>query len=94
MIYGSNEIFLPWSHLSDAQMKTTFLDSGCKLKYFSLFAARRRGVDVERGGETILETERRSGALVGNGRGSKVMRRRWWKEERWKDGGGGVLTEH
>ena len=66
-------------------MKTTSLDSGSKLKYFSLFADRRRGVDVVRGRERIMETERRSGALVGNGRGSKVMRR-WWKEERWKDG--------
>ena len=76
-------------------MKTTFLDSCCKLKYLSLSAARgRRRGEMESRRETVETQRRRGGAMVGRGGQSKVMMRRWWwwKDiKRWKDGSGGAL---
>ena len=58
-------------------MKTTFLDSCCKLKYLSLSAARRRRRgEMERRRETMETQRRRGGAMVGEVGQSKVTRRR------------------
>ena len=63
--------YFEW-HLSDAQMKTPSLDSGRKLKHFSLFAASGSGGEVERTVARLRTKESR-------GRSEAV---RGWKEKR------------
>ena len=63
--------YFEW-HLSDAQMKTPSLDSGRKLKHFSLFAASGSGGEVERTVTRLRTKESR-------GRSEAV---RGWKEKR------------
>ena len=71
-------------HLSDAQLKTTSLDSCSKLKYFCLFAAESGERRVERGRETRLRRRREE---IRDRRSEAAMSR--WKEKRrreqWRD---------